>query len=373
MNENNRQNLRAMVRGAYDLETSRITAGNRLCASYRSKLGIEPGVAEEESPEEAQDILATIRASYKKMTDGIKTALPSLKNFKGNEIISSYTEACLIEEYLGLEKVEETAFKRLDAVLSEFEVYNVFMNPIRGLGPKVSGVLISEIDISKCKYPSSLWKYAGYDTVLDGTAPDGTEIRSGRSRRDEHLVERTYISKDKTPKTRKGLSFNPLLKTKLYVMAEVFIKQGARQYLPEQKVERAEIAAVLKNTKDKVVRKALKEQLVAMQPQGEYGNIYKKVYDEYKSRLEHHKVYGVQNDEARKRAPKKAKVEGKEQEDGYAPGMHRHNMAMRYMIKMLLLDLYKSWRALEGLVVEPPYHEAKLGIFHHSPSDQKAA
>jgi hypothetical protein len=43
---------------------------------------------------------------------------------------------------------------------------------------------------------------------------------------------------------------------------------------------------------------------------------------------------------------------------------HRHNAAMRYMIKRFLVDLYKAWRPLEGLPVAPEYGEGKLGIIH---------
>ena len=106
-----------------------------------------------------------------------------------------------------------------------------------------------------------------------------------------------------------------------------------------------------------------------MRPAGEYGNAYGRVYDDYKFRLENHPKYGVVNDADRRVKPK---GKGEEAEGGYAPALHRHNMAVRYMIKIFLLDLYKAWRAMEGLVVEPPYHEAKLGIYHKSPSDQRA-
>lgn len=43
---------------------------------------------------------------------------------------------------------------------------------------------------------------------------------------------------------------------------------------------------------------------------------------------------------------------------------HRHAAAMRYMVKMFLLELWKEWRTLEGLPVTPTYAEAKLGIRH---------
>jgi hypothetical protein len=43
---------------------------------------------------------------------------------------------------------------------------------------------------------------------------------------------------------------------------------------------------------------------------------------------------------------------------------HQHNMAMRYMVKIFLLDLWLKWRELEGLETHAPYAEAKLGLKH---------
>jgi hypothetical protein len=72
------------------------------------------------------------------------------------------------------------------------------------------------------------------------------------------------------------------------------------------------------------------------------NDTYEPIYRQYKHRLESHPVYGAED---------------------VSKG-RRHNMAMRYMVKMFLIDLYKAWRALEGLEVKPPYHEAKLGMMH---------
>ena len=69
-------------------------------------------------------------------------------------------------------------------------------------------------------------------------------------------------------------------------------------------------------------------------------SIYEDVYRQYKHRLETHPKY---KDES--------------------PG-RRHNMAVRYMIKMFLLDLYTVWRPLENLPASKPYCEAKQGIQH---------
>lgn len=44
--------------------------------------------------------------------------------------------------------------------------------------------------------------------------------------------------------------------------------------------------------------------------------------------------------------------------------LHRKNMAIRYMVKVFLKDLWVAWRTLEGLPVTPDYAEAKLGLKH---------
>jgi hypothetical protein len=61
----------------------------------------------------------------------------------------------------------------------------------------MAGVILSEIDITKAEYPSSLHKYAGLDVAGDG---------QGRSRKKEHLEESDYIDKDgAVSKLRKAL------------------------------------------------------------------------------------------------------------------------------------------------------------------------
>ena len=86
----------------------------------------------------------------------------------------------------------------------------------------MAGVIISEIDIHKAKYPSSLQMYAGLDVVVDEEG-NGT----GRSKKAEHLVDKEYVAKDGTVKTKKSITYNPFLKTKLCgVLAPSFIKAG---------------------------------------------------------------------------------------------------------------------------------------------------
>lgn len=282
-----RQKLKTMVRGAYDLQKLRIQIGNRVAGNFKTKLGQQPGDKESDIEVGAKIILANLRQRYVRITDGLLKP-PTYRNFKGDNVIDSYTEFCLVAQYIELLASEEGQFRRLKNVLREFPVYREFLEGVKGIGPAMAGVIISEIDISKARYPSSLWKYAGLDVATDG---------AGRSRRKEHLADQEYIDADGVVQTKKGITFNPFLKTKLIgVLGASFMRQ--------------------------------KE------------STYRKVYDDYKHRLENSPTHA-------------------EKSKG-----HRHNMAVRYMIKIFLIDLHREWRSLDGQLATAPYSEAKLGLHH---------
>ena len=281
-----RAKLRTMVRGAYDLQKLRIQTGNRIAGNFKVKLGQDPGSKEDDLEIDAKLILVNLRQRYKRITDGL-TRLPSYRNFKGDDVIDSYTEFCLVSQYVELLSSEELQFRRLTSVLRDFDIWTQFLVDVKGVGPAMAGVLISEIDISKAKYPSSIHKYAGLDVADDG---------AGRSRRKEHLVDVEYVNKEGEIATKKGITFNPFLKTKLVgVLATSFLRQ-----------------------------------------QGDYAEIY----NGYKHRLA---------------------CSPKHQDKSKG---HRHHMAVRYMIKMFLIDLHSIWRSIEGYPATAPYHEAKLDLYH---------
>lgn len=279
--------IKTMVRGAYDVQQLRIQMGNRIVANFKAKLGQEPSKPEDELGAEELKILSNLRTHYKKITDGVKT-FPRQAHFKGDEVISDYTELCLISQYVGLEDEEATHFSRLGSILKDYPVYSQFLSGVRGIGPAMAGVIVSEIDITKAKYSSSLWAYAGLDV-----APDGT----GRSRKEGSLVKKEYTNKKGETAERLSITFNPFLKTKLMgVLAGSFLRSNNERY--------------------------------------------RKIYDDYKNRLENHPNWTD-------------KTKG-----------HRHNAALRYMMKMFLIDLYVNWRTIEGLEVHPSYQESKLGHMH---------
>lgn len=303
-NEELRREIRAMVRGAYDLQGIRIQMGLRVVANFKAKLGQHPSMKEDELEIDAQKIITDLRSSYDRITDGvigtrinvgkINTKLKE-PNEKGEvELISNYSEYCLVKMYIQNLQSEEEAFKAIGKVVAEHPIWIHFLKDVKGCGPALAAVIISEIDISKARYPSSLVMYAGIDVARDG---------QGRSRRAEHQIKRSYTNAKGEEKERNSITFNPLLKDKLVgVLSGSFLKVGREER-------------------------------------------YAKIYYDYKHRLENH-VNHVNK----------------------TPG-HRHAMALRYIIRIFLYDMYNAWRPLEGLEVAPTYQEAKLGHTHRPYND----
>jgi hypothetical protein len=192
--------------------------------------------------------------------------------------------------------------------LKQMPIWTEFLDGVKGCGPALAGAILAEIDITKAQYVSSLWAYAGYDVAQDGR---------GRSKRKEHLIDVEYKDTNGKIASRVGITFNPNLRTKLFVLGTSFIK-------------------------------------ISDSP-------YRKIYDDYKNRLANHAIYGVQNDGK--------EIEGK----GRVQPARRHMMSMRYMLKRFLVDLYVAWRTVEGLPVAPEYSVAKLGMVHGSAEKYRKA
>jgi hypothetical protein len=306
----NHNNVCLFIRGIYSVQKLRIQIGNRICAQFKAKLGQAPGTSEDDLDDDSVKILDQLRTEFKKITDGVKNV--KLATFKSSPLISDYTEFCLLQQYLELEESEERHLKNVEKMLVEYPIWNEFLSKIPGCGPKMGGIIISEIDIKIAKYPSSLWQYAGL-----GVEPDG----AGTSRRKEHLKVIPYTDKDGNPATRVGIRFNPFLKTKLIgVLGPCILKSGTKKVKVDDKTKILDL---------------------------ENSSSYVKIYLNYKNRLENHSQYGVAFDST---------IKGNK--------AHRHNMAIRYMIKRFLVDLYNVWRKLENLPVAPEYGEAKLGHIH---------
>lgn len=279
--------MRALVRGTYDIQDLRKRIGLRIVANFKVKLGFPPATKQDKNKDtEAQKLLKVLERSHDMMSEQV-AKMSKRKKIKGDGIIDTRVEYDLIDSFLKMQEQEELYFKNVGLALPDFEIWNEFLKDVKGVGRAMAGIIISEIDISRAKYASSLWKYAGLDVASDG---------QGRSKRKEHLVVVEYKNAKGDMATRNSITYNPLLKTKLVgVLAGSFLRSDSP---------------------------------------------YRKFYDDYKLRLQNTPAHD-------------------EKSDG-----HRHNMAMRYMIKIFLIDLYTAWRKLEGLPVFPSYAESKLGLKH---------
>jgi len=228
--------------------------------------------------------------------------------------LSNRAKKKLDEQSELLHQLERNALWHINDLLKG-EAIAEWLLAIKGIGPTMAGVLLAEIDIHRANTPSALWRYCGLH-VVDG-----------------HAARR---------KKGEKLDYNPWLKAKvLKVMGECLIKANS----PE----------------------------------------YRKVYDGYK----HHKqtmrvpcdhimwseekpTADPANPTAKKPTRTKKQMTPEKCKLCNGTGLkawgnsdgHRHNAALRYMVKMFLIDLWKKWRTLEGLPVVDSYAEAKLGIRH---------
>jgi hypothetical protein len=294
--------LRAIAGGFYDIQKMRIAMGNRIAANFKIRLGQETGMSEADLDKEAKDLLVKVRIAYKSMADAA-AKLPRISKFEGNEVISDYAEFVLAEGYAFFMDQEERALKQIKQIIHTNPFWNHWMEGVKGLGELMALVILSYVDIAEAKYPSSIWKFAGLDVAEDG---------HGRSKRKEHLIKKIYTNKYGVETERDSITFHPLLKSKLIgVLGPSFIKSGNEKYV--------------------------------------------KVYTDYKHRLENHPKYKDGSER-----PPWVSATAK-----YSPKLRRHNMAIRKMVKIFLIDLYVAWRSFEGLPVSEPYAKAKLGIVHH--------
>lgn len=288
--------IKVSVRTLYDMQKIRIQNGNRIAAAFRIKLGLDSSQAEQDDAE-AEKILMSLRKEYKRITDGVTRITKTFRS--DSQIITDVGELMLIKSYEEMLSAEETHKKAIENQLQKEAIYTQWLLGVKGVGPLMAGVILSEINIEKCNSISALHAYCGLDVVVVEDAESGDTKGEGRCRKRHHLKPKTYKNRDGEETETVGITFNPFLKTKLVgVLGSVFIKLG-----------------------------------------GEYSEVYR----DYKNRLEHH-------------ANHKDKTKA-----------HRHNMAVRYMIKEFLADLWTVWRTLEGLPVRPNYAEGKLGIVHSKP------
>lgn len=351
-----RNNIRAMLANIYDIQKLRIQSGNRLVASFlnlntnshmREKImydykqgkiqldedgkipdvyfeGIdEPKASRKKKGTDTEvdndNVLSKAVADFTLLTSSIfegrnlsrssptdaqvekalKVVDQSTLNFHWN--LSDYQMA---ETYLTIYNAEDIAVKAISKIVVQHPMWDAFFKDIKGCGPLMAAVCIGYFDIHRARYPSSFWKYAGLDVVVN---TDG--VAEGRAKR--HIEEVEYIDKDHRIKTKRGITYNNYLRSKLIGVLGPCILKLSRTKLEDG----------------------------TSLPTG-----YAKAYYDYRHRIENRPV----------------------NEDKPLTPRHIHNMAIRYMVKQFIRDFWIVWRKYEGYDIGQPYYEvAKLGMKPH--------
>lgn len=238
--------IRDVLDALYDMQKLRIASGNRLYQIFKDKSDADSTIKDEiekeklkESGEEdaldakANEILKTVNSEYKELTaymvDNNKTIASALKKIETIKILTK-TDYSMVKAYNLLLESEESYKKVLTDNIKDHPVYVGFLANVKGCGPMMSANILAYLDPYKARHASSFRKYAGLDVIptkdKDGNPvldSDGNMVTHGRKMGDTEDYE--YTDKNGNKAIKKGLTYNPKLKSKLIgVLASGMIK-----------------------------------------------------------------------------------------------------------------------------------------------------
>lgn len=382
--------IRCLVSNLYDLQKIRIAVGNRVVQSFYIQMGIEPGSKKESGDEESLAMIQKLKKEYDKVTDlmvenkfSIKKQLSKLPSNVTLNYIKNELDYKMIEQYVNILNNEEDIVKILKKYVHMHPMWDRFFKDVKGCGEVMAANCIAYLDIDKARHVSSFWKYCGIDTVVERddngnvlyVAVDGGDAKyrrksiyvdeygevytgkvettgefdeygeviyfgtKGENLKEEPQIKvvdgeetiiyenietgeeytgeviqlrhgrrmgdtemREYTDKDGNTQMKRSLTYNPTLKTTLLgVLSACILKTGQRHGY----------------------------------------NKYDEIYHDSRTRLDN--------------TPR--------HEDKSAA--RKHKMAIRFMIKEFLRDLWVEWRAYEGYELSEPYEVAYLGRKPH--------
>lgn len=358
--------LKDLVSSFYQVQKVRIQVGNRLTAHFYRKLGIsavETLIKQQQGNKKTEiDLMDVLKLDFKRITDALATdKIVREGSFKklteGNRgVFSEYIEFSWMQQYRQVLASENAILKDIENALDKFPIWTEFLSTIKGVGPTMGGIIISCIDIHKAETPASLHKFAGLDVVL--TKPDGTPDGRGRGKFKDHLVKVEYTSTSGEVELRDSITFNPFLKTKLVgVLGDLMIKMRTPIYREEYD-----------NYKHRITQR--EEAFFAESKRAiDYDQEVSRLEEQYQIYISSHKATGPMKTAAKKLRDTGIAELDKQLYVKRSPA-HLHKMAVRYMIKRLLIAIYVKWRTLEGLPVVEEYAVRKLGLIHHESSKQ---
>jgi hypothetical protein len=166
----NTQGLKALFHGFKDLQQLRIQHGNRLCANFYSRLGVSPGTSPDKLVGKNSGILVKLKKDFAKITEGIvetkrQPNLVKIMKRVGTELIDNQIDLSLTRSYMDFLRMEKATVKDIRDELCQFDLWNLYLSNVPGIGPSIAGGIISYLDIYKARFVSSFWKYCGLDAM----------------------------------------------------------------------------------------------------------------------------------------------------------------------------------------------------------------
>lgn len=223
--------VKISVRAAYDAQRLRVQTGLRIVILHKKRLGMEVPGAKSSLDNEDYTLLDTLSNDLAD-TYGVNGNLPPINRFSGRGLLLSYSEALAMHNYVTLLEYERKAMSSLQSVIAGIPIYERFFSKVVGCDAAMAGALITEIDITKAEYPSSIHRYCGLDVVhtkAQGGKIVQLETGEGRCTRKDHLVRREYVDGNGITRTRYCLAFKPWLKARLLTnLAPAMIEQGSQ-------------------------------------------------------------------------------------------------------------------------------------------------
>lgn len=202
-----------------------------------------------------------------------------------------------------LQEMEKEIGRDIEKMYKKCPEYE-YLKTVKGVGPTIGAILISEIDIGKATTVSKIWQYAG----LNPGNVKGKKAKKNSDGSYNIITTDEYVKGDRLSAGFVS-PYNKFLKTKLLgVLADCMMKSRSP---------------------------------------------WMDFYYNYKNRLANSTGFR-----------KGSSLDNPKSWSEEAP-MHRERAARRYMIKMFLIDYYVNIRTLYGLEVRPPYQEEKLGHLHN--------
>lgn len=174
--------------------------------------------------EERLELRKLVKSLYDMQDMRIRTSGRLQKKADGTDMKDNGTEAQFINDAIfvnvdlndSLKETEAEYAKKLKSIIERTAEWNLFLKDVKGCGPMMAAVLITEIDIRKASTVSKIWQYAGMN-------PD--KVRGKKVLKDGTIIVTNDLIRGDRLTAGYLAPFNIHLKTKLLgVLATCFIK-----------------------------------------------------------------------------------------------------------------------------------------------------